>query len=351
MSLAIPAPPREPKDRQVPRRALAVAVSIAVVLGGGVGTVALSGTGTAAASPRPLVPAAMTPAPGPVAASPSAPDAGVPTPPTSPVAAAPPAPKPAQPPPAAPSTTVAGVPPVPPDIDPGPQPAPAGMTAAPPSPLAGTPVPGGGKRMSAGTTGGANVADFTHWGTYQWGGQEPAGKVRAFWLMDRTGNTGVHEMIQAWVNYVDWLRAYWDPQLPYVAYYRDDAHAGQCGNFGVVGYSFATICTDHSLLINSGDQTLGETWFVSRNEGQYLHFNGPYVELADGLARGFSVQGMTNVVDHELGHLLGLGHSSSTASVMYPSLYPMGTTLLPYDTNDFWGLVALYNGHVQAIEP
>ncbi|KAL0461664.1 UNVERIFIED_CONTAM: Metalloendoproteinase 1 [Sesamum latifolium] len=98
--------------------------------------------------------------------------------------------------------------------------------------------------------------------------------------------------------------------------------------------------------------------FHRRNHGDRYPFDGPGGTIAHAFApedgrfhydsdETFSVAPMRNafhletVALHEIGHLLGLGHSSVVGAIMYPSISPGASKNLHAD--DIQGIRALYN--------
>ncbi len=236
-------------------------------------------------------------------------------------------------------------------FDPGPQPRPKGLSDSPPTQL---PSRTGEPTLTVeepkvldGGLGAPNVRnDYVHWGAYQWAGSEPMGKVRAFFLFDRTGNPRLHGLIAAWASYINLVRSYYLPGLPYVAYIQDDANVGQCWNFDAYGYSFATVC-DRPVPGAYGALTP-----IHPDYGpNAAHFAGPYVDIDSSQLPTY--EGLKDVVIHELGHLAGLGHSSNATSIMcVPACnYPEPGTGRFYDVDDFGALAFLYYAHDVTEEP
>ena len=98
--------------------------------------------------------------------------------------------------------------------------------------------------------------------------------------------------------------------------------------------------------------------FDSRDHGDGSPFDGPGGTLAHAFAptngrfhydvdEKWSVGAIPNAFDleivalHEIGHLLGLGHSSTQGAIMFPSIAPGGTKGLHKDDID--GIKVLYN--------
>ncbi|MCA1683252.1 MAG: hypothetical protein LC685_04610, partial [Actinobacteria bacterium] len=79
-----------------------------------------------------------------------------------------------------------------------------------------------------------------HWGHYQWGTE--SNPVRAFWLLDRTGDPAMHAALANWAAYWNDGRAKIDPALPFVGVATDDTYVGQCVHTGNAAYSLALAC-------------------------------------------------------------------------------------------------------------
>ena len=168
-----------------------------------------------------------------------------------------------------------------------------------------------------------------HWGNYQWfGGQENA-SVRAFWLVDRTGDPTLSSIIRYVANAWNGARAH-RPELPYIAVYRDDANAGRCFVNQTPGYSVASACMLRSL---SAFGIKG----ITAMQGS-PHFVGGAFAVSDGL----SFEEAFTVVCHNFGHLLGLADSDDAQSCMKHDFAPGQAKW--YTQGDADAILALY-GH------
>jgi hypothetical protein len=151
---------------------------------------------------------------------------------------------------------------------------------------------------------GAQQSAPPHWGNYQWNAGAETAPVRAFWLVDRTGNQDMHDSIRfvadAWNTARDT-----HPELPYIAVIQDDANVGQCVVNQTRGYSFATACT----VPNNIENVKG---LAARNPGTDGHLVGGAIAISDALTREETV----SVACHTIGHLMGLENSEDTASCM-----------------------------------
>ena len=143
-----------------------------------------------------------------------------------------------------------------------------------------------------------------HWGTYKWNAGAETASIRAFWLIDRTGDQAMHDSIKfvadAWNAARDT-----NPELPYIAVHQDDANVGRCVVNQTAGYSFATACA----VPNNIENVRG---LAARNAGADGHLVGGAIAISDGLTREETV----SVVCHTVGHLMGLDNSEDTGSCM-----------------------------------
>jgi hypothetical protein len=69
-------------------------------------------------------------------------------------------------------------------------------------------------------------------------------------------------------------------------------------------------------------------------DGAFQFFTG-----STGCTGGFYIE---DIAAHEFGHVLGLGHSTSTAATMYPSVAPCDMRNRTLDADDIAGVTALY---------
>jgi hypothetical protein len=128
--------------------------------------------------------------------------------------------------------------------------------------------------------------------------------VRAFWLIDRTGNQDMHDSIRFVADAWNAARDA-NPELPYIAVYQDDTRVGQCVVNQTAGYSFATACA----VPNNIEGVKG---LAARNPDADGHLTGGAIAIADGLTREETV----SVACHTIGHLMGLENSEDSASCM-----------------------------------
>ena len=170
-------------------------------------------------------------------------------------------------------------------------------------------------------------APAAHWGNYQWSGQKAG--VRAFWLVDRTGDPTMNAIIQWEADAWNAARVH-HPGLPYIAVYKDNANVGQCFVNRTEGFSVASACMMPSL------STFGIKG-ISATHGA-PHFIGGAFGISDGL----SFNDAFTAICHNFGHILGMPDSSDAASCMNHNVAPGEIKwYAPGDTN---ALLALY-GH------
>ena len=173
-------------------------------------------------------------------------------------------------------------------------------------------------------------SSHAHWGWYTWGSDQVA--VRAFWLLDRTGNETMHQAINAWAYYWNHNRARYMPSLPYVAVARDDANVGACYHTGLPQYSLAMACavTPNGKAVETSVQTVPTV---------PPHMVSPFMRLHPAL----DLNTMFTAVCHGMGIMLGLGESDGASSCMHTT-FVVGQALW-YDGGDAATAVQLYGGH------
>ena len=191
--------------------------------------------------------------------------------------------------------------------------------------LAGAVLVGGAMPASALTP-----ASKAHWGWYTWGSEQVP--VRAFWLLDRTGNDTMHQAIETWASVWNDLRGRYMPSLPYVAVYRDDANVGACYHTGLPQYSLALACagTSSGKAVETSVQTFPTV---------PPHIVSPFMRLHPAL----DFNTMFTVVCHGMGIMMGLGASDGPTSCMRTT-FAVGE-LRWYDGGDAATAVELYNSH------
>ena len=166
-----------------------------------------------------------------------------------------------------------------------------------------------------------------HWGQYQWyGGQEKA-DARAFWIVDRTGNTRTGDAIAAVAAAWNDARASSFPELPYIAVHRDSSNIGRCFVNREAGYSVASACMLPFPV--SGSESL------TRLAGA-PHLTGGAI----GISPGLSAEQTLTAVCHAVGELVGLEVSDEDESCMSDA--PLTQQVRWYTEDDEEAIVDLY---------
>ncbi len=186
--------------------------------------------------------------------------------------------------------------------------------------------------LTTGPTAGAQEPR-AHWGPYQFGKQKA--NVRAFWLIDRTGDPRLNSIIKYVTDAWNSARKN-NPQFPYIAVYRDNANVGRCFVNQTPGYSIASACMMRSLS-EFGIKGIAAT------KGR-PHFLGGAFAVSDGL----SFKEAFTVVCHNVGHLLGLPDSDDERSCMKHEFGPGPAKW--YGAGDARAMLDLY-GHDDSQPP
>ena len=169
-----------------------------------------------------------------------------------------------------------------------------------------------------------------HWGWYSWGTE--SAPVRAFWLIDRTGNQTMHDAIAAWAHFWNDARARFLPSLPLVGVYVDDANVGACFHTQLPQYSLAMACAGSPT--GNAVETSVQTFPTVPP-----HIVSPFMRLNPSL----DFNTMFTGVCHGMGIMVGFGVSASPTSCMR-NVFPVGE-LLWYDAGDAATAAQLYNSH------
>ena len=156
----------------------------------------------------------------------------------------------------------------------------------------------------------AQSAPAPHWGNYKWSGGQETANIRAFWLVDRTGDRTAQALIKIAVDAWNGARDV-APELPFIAIYKDDANAGRCFVNRTPGYSVASACMFPNNIH-------GVKSIAARNADSSGHLVGAAFAISDGL----DVKESLTAVCHGLGHVMGLDDSDNEASCMFPTSNP-----------------------------
>ena len=93
----------------------------------------------------------------------------------------------------------------------------------------------------------------------------------------------------------------------------------------IVSTSNSNEAYDNGIIAYSGAYGL-TGWVGLTHWRDYDYFNGnwylisAYYEFNKSYADGYTLNEKKNIASHEMGHILGLDHSGSSSSVMYPTL-------------------------------
>ena len=174
----------------------------------------------------------------------------------------------------------------------------------------------------------AQSAPPPHWGNYQWSDGEETADVRAFWLVDRTGDALTQTLISHVANAWNAAREEF-PELPYIAVHRD-ASAGACFVNETPGFSVASACMIRNV-----------PWvkaMAATNADDTGHLVGAAFAISDGMDWK---EALTSIC-YGFGHLLGLDDSDNEESCMNPTSTP--DQFKWYDDADAEAVLSLY-GH------
>lgn len=187
---------------------------------------------------------------------------------------------------------------------------------------------------------------------FTWDGQTL--NTKSVYMVDRIGNgfmsTSMHQALAGMANRwnADLKARGLYGYLPAIAYYRDDAGAGQCsqgwvdggpGNIGQIPfheYSYVLACSGSPT--NQIGATRGVDFMARYIRGARI-FPFIFCSTKDGGITGntLSIAQMTSCWAHEWGHLVGLPHNDSAGNLMNHNA--SGVLAGAWYPADAWGML------------
>lgn len=191
----------------------------------------------------------------------------------------------------------------------------------------------GAALLPAGPTATAQSAPAPHWGEYKWNGGTETAPVRAFWLVDRSGDPTTNVLISHVANAWNAARADF-PDLPFIAVHKDAA--GPCFVNETPGFSVASACMFQNI-----------PWakvMAATNPDDTGHMVG----AAFAISAGMDWEEALTAVCYGFGVILGLDESDNEDSCMHPASTP--GEFKWYDDADAEAVLDLYD-HDDSPEP
>lgn len=197
--------------------------------------------------------------------------------------------------------------------------------------------------------------DLPHWPVYRWGGTIPAPGVRAFWISYRGDDPAVWNILGQlkgeWNTYYAGPTGYKVPGFDIVwdAAYKDQCKTGGTWEAPVLHSAPNPTANSYAMLCVAqlGGSTAGLTW-AGGGIGNHAAA-GTYPFIVMDFLDGRTWEAWKSTLRHELLHLMGLGHSTDSCSLMYPNASGpaacYGTDIIGFDKAPLTEFNSWYNGH------